>query len=133
MRTFLIGIKNVLLWSYERGSWQYDLLCLLIVLAVFLVPSSFFGDRDRSQTPTASADLKQITGSGVREEVLAAEQLQGYLETQGKSWTTAGSTDEVIVKFLHNRCHCEVVLVKPAEVRSDSSGRITYHVWFKEK
>ena len=125
MRTFLIGIKNVLLWSYERGSWQYDLLCLLIVAAVFLVPSRYFGDRDRSQAPVASVEVKQ--------EALAAERLQSYLESQGKSWTTAGSPDEVVVRFLHDRCRCEVVLVKPVEVHSDARGLVTYHVWFREK
>jgi hypothetical protein len=49
MKSMLVGIKNVLLWSYARGTWQYDALCLLIVLTVFLVPSSFFGDRDRAK------------------------------------------------------------------------------------
>jgi hypothetical protein len=41
------GVKNILLWSYERGSWQYDLLCLLIVAAILLLPGRYFGDRDR--------------------------------------------------------------------------------------
>jgi hypothetical protein len=132
MRTFLIGIKNVLLWSYERGSWQYDLLCLLIVAAVFLVPSRYFGDRDRSQAPAGSVGAPAFA-VGVREETLAAESLQSFLEAQGKSWATAGSPDEVIVRFLHDRCHCEVTLVKPAEVKSDSNGRVSYHVWFQEK
>ena len=129
MRTFLIGIKNVLLWSYERGSWQYDLLCLLIVAAVFLVPSRFFGDRDRSQLPVASAELKQDSTDGVREEVIAAESLRSFLH--GKS-QTAGTSDEMLVSFLHDRCRCEVALVRPVEVRSDSQGRVTYRVWFKE-
>lgn len=133
MRTFLIGIKDVLLWSYERGSWQYDLLCLLIVAAVFLVPSRYFGDRDRSQAPAASVGSREAHSDGVREEVLAAEKLQSFLDAQGKSWATAGPPDEVIVRFLHDRCHCEVVLVKPAEVKSDLNGRVTYHVWFREK
>jgi membrane protein implicated in regulation of membrane protease activity len=133
MRSFLIGVKNVLLWSYERGSWQYDLLCLLIAAAVFLVPSRFFGDRDRNQAPTASVETKLAATEGTREEVLAAEKLQSYLESQGKSWATAGAPDEVIVRFLHDRCHCEVALVKPSIVKSDANGRVTYHVWFREK
>lgn len=133
MRTFLIGVKNVLLWSYERGSWQYDLLCLLIVAAVFLVPSRYFGDRDRSQAPAVSTGSGDVRGEGVREEVIPAEKLQSFLETQGKSWATAGSPDEVIVRFLHDRCHCEVTLVRPVEVKGDSNGRVTYHVWFREK
>lgn len=133
MRTFLIGIKNVLLWSYERGSWQYDLLCLLIVVAVFLVPSRYFGDRDRGQAPSASVSAKGALPDGVREETFAAEKLDGFLEAQGKSWSTAGSTDEVVVRFLNDRCHCEVALVRGVEVKSDANGRVTYHVWFREK
>ncbi|MBI4469118.1 MAG: hypothetical protein HY650_07345 [Acidobacteria bacterium] len=39
-------IKSVLLWSYERGTWQYDLLCILILLFIFLTPSSYFIHRD---------------------------------------------------------------------------------------
>ncbi len=122
MKTFLIGIKNVLLWSYERGSWQYDLLCLLIVAAVFLVPSSFFGDRDRGQTP-----------AGVREEVIESEKLRGFLEARSKPAAAVGFPDEAIVVFLHDRCRCEVALVRPPEVMSDAKGRVGYRVWFKEK
>ena len=118
-------------WTYERGSWQYDLLCLLIVAAVFLVPSRFFGDRDRRQAPAAPAEMTQGSSDGVREEVIAAEKVRSFLEAQGKS-ATAGTSDETIVSFLHDRCRCEVALVKPAEVRSDSQGRVTYRVWFKE-
>lgn len=35
-------LKSVLLWSYERGTWQYDVLCLLILAFIFLTPSSWF-------------------------------------------------------------------------------------------
>ena len=133
MKTFLIGIKNVLLWSYERGSWQYDLLCLLIVTAVFLVPSSFFGDRDRGQAQTGVSDNRQPPSEGVREEVIDSGKLRGFLETRGRSAVAVGYPDEAIVVFLHDRCRCEVALVRPPEVMSDSQGRAGYRVWFKEK
>ncbi|MCS6805653.1 MAG: hypothetical protein RMM98_16885 [Acidobacteriota bacterium] len=35
-------LKNILLWSYQRGSWQYELLCILILAFIFLTPSSCF-------------------------------------------------------------------------------------------
>jgi hypothetical protein len=35
-------IKKIILWSYERGTWQYDVLCLLIIAFIFLTPSSLF-------------------------------------------------------------------------------------------
>ncbi len=38
----LAALKNVLLWSYERGTWQYDVLCLLILAFIFLTPNSWF-------------------------------------------------------------------------------------------
>lgn len=30
--------KDILLWAHGRGSWQYDLLCVLIVLVLLLWP-----------------------------------------------------------------------------------------------
>lgn len=45
------GIKFVALraffWSYERGSWQYDIICGVIVAFIFLTPRSFFHDRPK--------------------------------------------------------------------------------------
>jgi len=35
------------LWTYPRGSWQYDILCLLILLFIFLPSHSFFQDGPR--------------------------------------------------------------------------------------
>jgi hypothetical protein len=32
-------------WSYERGSWQYDIICAVILVFIFLTPASWFHDR----------------------------------------------------------------------------------------
>lgn len=34
-----------LFWSYQRGSWQYDLICAIILAFIFLTPASWFHDR----------------------------------------------------------------------------------------
>jgi len=34
--------RRVLIWSYERGSLQYDIICALILAFIFLVPPSCF-------------------------------------------------------------------------------------------
>ncbi len=36
------AIKAVLVWSYNRGTIQYDIICILILAFVFLVPPSCF-------------------------------------------------------------------------------------------
>jgi hypothetical protein len=45
-------IKKIILWSYERGTWQYDVLCLLIIAFIFLTPSSLFQKPTPTPTPT---------------------------------------------------------------------------------
>jgi hypothetical protein len=35
-------IKRIVFWSYGRTTWQYDLLCVLILAFVFLTPKSWF-------------------------------------------------------------------------------------------
>lgn len=37
-------LARLLLWSYERGSLAYDLLCLVVLLFLLLVPRSWLAD-----------------------------------------------------------------------------------------
>jgi hypothetical protein len=38
----LSTLKKVLFWSYDRGTWQYDVLCVLILAFIFFGPNRFF-------------------------------------------------------------------------------------------
>ena len=38
-------MKNWILWSFSRGSVQYDVFCALILIAIFAIPQDFFNDR----------------------------------------------------------------------------------------
>jgi len=62
MKSVLVGIKNIILWSHARGTWQYDALCMLIVMAVFLVPSRYFGDRDRADEANTNRERASKAG-----------------------------------------------------------------------
>jgi hypothetical protein len=37
-------MKRQLLWTYERGSFQWDIMCLLILAFLFLIPRDTFHD-----------------------------------------------------------------------------------------
>ncbi|MEJ2006724.1 MAG: hypothetical protein P8Z30_00970 [Acidobacteriota bacterium] len=50
--------KRAIFWSYERGSWQYDIIVLLILAFIFLSPASWFHDRPRLQL----SDLRHVPG-----------------------------------------------------------------------
>ena len=42
MKLILTTLKKTLFWSYERGSWQYDVMCVLILAFIFVAPGSLF-------------------------------------------------------------------------------------------
>ena len=42
MKIILSTLKKILFWSYERGSWQYDVMCVLILAFIFLAPNRAF-------------------------------------------------------------------------------------------
>ena len=51
-------MKNFIQWNYERGTWQYDIFCLLIIAFIFLTPKTWFDKRERLATQTASLVVK---------------------------------------------------------------------------
>ncbi len=50
--------KSALLWSYERGGWQYDIICIVILAFIFVTPRSWFRDRPTLQL----SDLRHVQG-----------------------------------------------------------------------
>ncbi len=50
MRTFWRGITRTIFWSFERGSWPYDVLVAVILMFVLLTPRSWFHDRPQGNT-----------------------------------------------------------------------------------
>jgi hypothetical protein len=36
--------KKIALWTYPRTSWQWDVLCVLILVFIFLTPKSWFAN-----------------------------------------------------------------------------------------
>jgi hypothetical protein len=37
-------LKKIWYWSYERETWQYDVMCVAILAFIFLIPASVFDD-----------------------------------------------------------------------------------------
>jgi len=51
-------IKDIVVWRYERASWQWDVLCLLIIAFIFLTPKVWFEKREKLATQTARLIVK---------------------------------------------------------------------------
>jgi hypothetical protein len=52
------SLKRIILWDYNRGTWQYDVLCLLIIAFIFLSPKTWFDRREKLATQTTRQTVK---------------------------------------------------------------------------
>lgn len=67
----LSTLKKILFWSYDRGTLQYDVLCVLILAFIFFAPNSAFHIRTVTKTGTilvtreelGEVDAAQITSA----------------------------------------------------------------------
>jgi hypothetical protein len=50
-------------WSYERGSWQYDVAVILILVFVFS-PKGWFHDQPQVGLPVNSTQVELVSKSG---------------------------------------------------------------------
>ncbi len=51
-------MKNLVNWNYERGSWQWDVLCLLILAFIFLTPKHWFSSERTLATRAPAAAVQ---------------------------------------------------------------------------
>ncbi len=59
-------LSKTLFWSYERGTWQYDLGVVLILVFVLLTPRNWFRDRPEGGGPAAPGQVQPISKEGNR-------------------------------------------------------------------
>ena len=70
----MAGLKRILsrifFWSYERGTWQYDVAVVLVLIFVLLTPRGWFRDQPQVGIPAASDQVQLVLFSddGHRQE-----------------------------------------------------------------
>lgn len=71
-------IKAIILWGYARNTWQYDVLCVLILAFIFLTPKGWFdngelrsneGHQNRSATSRLLVSPEFIRDGMSRSEI----------------------------------------------------------------
>jgi hypothetical protein len=93
--------KKIAFWNYSRTSWQWDVLCVLILAFIFLTPKSWFVSHPPVQTAIVlTADLADKQGDKAEIYRRAKEQI--------------------------NRTNGEVI--EPIRARYDSGKVIAYEV-----
>lgn len=115
MRYIFRIIKKLFFWGYARNTWQYDVLCALILAFIFLTPQGWFDggsalkSRFRSEPTPASEHQKPVASKIILTvaDNLPAQMAQNEIENR--------------VRTLTGRTDTEVLNVEP---RRDGSGKI---------
>lgn len=112
-------------WSYERGTWQYDLAVILILVFVLLTPRNWFRDQPQVGPPETPGQVALISQEGKQEvyrvdaRILAPPERTPALENDLHNAMQKASTD------LHNG-HFSITKIVP--VRDDHGTVIAYQV-----
>lgn len=78
------AIKKTILWNYGRTTWQYDVLCILILAFIFLTPLSWFSNgRERVQIETSPITRLIIDANSFSPESNEPTKLQRVRELTG--------------------------------------------------
>ena len=85
-------IKKIFLWEYARNTWQWDILCVLILAFIFLTPKSWFEGSQRR--------LEQAHRNPAATLLIGPEVIKNELDTvnlQHQARTLSGRPDAEIV------------------------------------
>ena len=86
-------IKKMFLWNYARNTWQWDILCVLILVFIFLTPKSWFEGSERRAVPGHQTPATTTVLLGT--EVVDNESDRLHLESRVR--TLSGRSDAQIV------------------------------------
>ena len=56
-------LARTFFWSYERGTWQYDLAVIVILIFVLGTPARWFHDEPQVGLPTSPTQVELVAGA----------------------------------------------------------------------
>lgn len=97
MVKYSLGIlKKIFFWRYARNSWQWDVLCVLILIFIFLTPKSWFESGER-QLSKAHPN-RTLSTVLIAPETIVNEANTGIIEDKIRAMTGRNDTEVVSVR-----------------------------------
>ena len=119
---FVSAIYRGLFWTYERGTWQYDIMVVLILLFIFLVPREWF--HDKPAAPPPSSDVVLL----LDDQTQKVYRLRATLIDATSDETVAKGCQRVLRNVTGKSW--QITRIEPAV---DSRGQVvSYAVWVRE-
>ncbi len=96
VRGLISTLKKIFFWNYARNTWQWDLLCVVILIFIFLTPKSWFEGGERPQNTVHQSPVAQTLV--LLPEMVANETDKGQIEQQVKTLTGRSQVEVLAVR-----------------------------------
>jgi hypothetical protein len=120
-------LARTFFWSYERGTWQYDLAVIVILIFVLLTPRSWFHDQPQVGLPATPGQVDLVAGteSGDRQTYRVDARV---LAPPEQTPALQNDLHNALKKALPNLRNGRFSIVKIEPVRDEAGTVIAYQV-----
>jgi hypothetical protein len=88
--------KKVAFWTYPRTSWQWDVLCVLILVFIFLTPKSWFENSAYQRNHMGQATTV------VNTDVVGTQLDRSAIEVRARQKTGRPGAQVTVLRELHD-------------------------------
>ncbi len=130
MRSLWQVIVRTVFWSYERGSWPYDVMVIVIVLFVLATPSRWFHDRPQVSAFASSKVQFRSQDDSVRTHTyrLDASLLPPDKRTRSASPELERETHDILARSVDDLSDESFQVLRIEPVRGDDGSIASYDV-----
>jgi hypothetical protein len=123
-------LMRIVFWSYERGSWPYDVMVVTIVIFVLLTPRSWFHDQPESSYAISSGVqlVSQDPDSQTRVYRLDAQILRPEKRTSKSTPELERETHDILGRKVQELQDQTFQLIRIDPVRGADGSVIYYDV-----
>jgi hypothetical protein len=116
-------MKRFLLWSFGRGSYQYDIICALIIAFIALTPPSIFNDRPDYMKIDRNQLVRQTTDDNGNKVFT--------VQIETPAFSAHDVTESAAVDSLTKSLGTPVKVSKIVPVHDTMGGLIAYSIWLE--
>lgn len=116
------GLRGLILWSYERGSWQYDVMVALILVFVLLTPGRWFHDQP---LPLAAPEVDVVVLS-------KTPTVTHYRIRASLLWVYGSDVEAAARALLEERESKPFTITRIVPVEDDAGAVLWYDVWVRK-
>jgi hypothetical protein len=89
-------VKKITFWTYPRTSWQWDVLCVLILVFIFLTPKSWFENIAYQRTHMGTARIVLDT------DVVGTQVDKAEIERRARQQVGRPGAQVTVLRELHD-------------------------------